>query len=501
MNANFTNHRNIRTKLIPIKLAALFGIQPSNGAVRAIATPRPFFLCSLISALMSACVFFGPGQSVAYAQKTSDKEAFETTVAYVVQFYPLWFTYNQAAVFNRLVGPERVTPLYQSVVAINVDTIYASAYLNLTGEPLILTIPPATNTYSILALDPYGDVFDSGIPPQTPGIYALIGTNGFNGTLPARSTPITNHLSFSTLIFRADKFSASGVDQTDGANEFRASLMLQTLSAYATNTTGGATDVLPEHVFAVPFKTIADNLIANDPIEFLRMLQQAVAASNTPPMSAEQQALSTKFDLLFGNGHFGPRSNAKRSQFAAGARAAHELILERYLTQTGPNGWIHFTNIGHWGDAVDERSGITEFIQYANDISAAAYYHTFEDGKGSPLNGSNPHGYVLTFPAGGQPEAKRFWSLTAYTPDAIELVPNSADKYVVARYTPGLQTNADGSLSVYMTRDARELPAGVSTNNWLPVPHGPFNIMLRVYGPEGSVTNNTYIPPAINRRH
>jgi hypothetical protein len=371
-------------------------------------------------------------------------------------------------------------------VAINVDTIYASSYLDLTAQPVILTIPPATNTYSILALDPYGNVFDSGIPPQTTGTYALIGPGGFNGTLPAGITSVTNPLNFSSLLFRADKFSASGVDQTDGATQFRASLKLQTLSDYLTDPSGGATAVLPELAFVIPYKTIADDLIANDPIIFLKQLQTAVAASNTPPLSVKQQALSTLFDLLFGNGDFGPRSGSKRAQFAAGAQAAHELILEKYLTHTGPNSWIHFTNIGTWGDAAVERSGITEFIQYANDISAAAYYHTFTDG------------YVLTFAPGGQPETKRFWSLTAYTPEAIELVPNAAEKYVVASYTPGLQTNVDGSLSVYMAKDQ---PSGVPVANWLPIPQGPYNIMLRDYGPEGSVTNNTYIPPAINRRN
>ena len=76
-------------------------------------------------------------------------------------------------------------------------------------------------------------------------------------------------------------------------------------------------------------------------------------------------------------------------------------------------------------------------------------------------------------------------------------MPNAANKYDVASYTPGLQTNMDGSISVYMARD---LPAGVPMANWLPIPRGPFNIMLRVYGPEGSVLAATYIPPAINRR-
>jgi hypothetical protein len=193
--------------------------------------------------------------------------------------------------------------------------------------------------------------------------------------------------------------------------------------------------------------------------------------------------------------------NVNRSEFSDGAQAAHELILDRYLTHTDwastPTNWIHFTNIGDWGNQVVERSSITEFLQYANGINSAAYYHVFKDANGNPLDGSNPQGYVLTFPPGQQPEAMRFWSVTAYTPEAIELVPNPANKYAVASYTKGLQSNSEGSLSIYM---AQQLPAGVPMANWLPIPPGAFNIMLRVYGPEGSVKDNTYIPPGIQQR-
>ena len=67
---------------------------------------------------------------------------------------------------------------------------------------------------------------------------------------------------------------------------------------------------------------------------------------------------------------------------------------------------------------------------------------------------------------------------------------------MVASYTPELQSNADGSLSVYL---ATERPPGVPEANWLPVPFGPFNIMLRIYGvvPNSNIANNTYIPPGI----
>jgi hypothetical protein len=36
--------------------------------------------------------------------------------------------------------------------------------------------------------------------------------------------------------------------------------------------------------------------------------------------------------------------------------------------------------------------------------------------------------------------------------------------------------------------------------NWLPIPSGAFNIMLRVYGPQGTVEAGTYVPPGIQER-
>ncbi len=196
---------------------------------------------------------------------------------------------------------------------------------------------------------------------------------------------------------------------------------------------------------------------------------------------------------------FDPHSSVdktRKASFSAGAQAAHQAILNRYTTHTGPTGWITFTNIGSWDGDVIERSAITEFIQFGNGHDTAAYYQAFKDGRGIPLDGGDARGYVLTFGAGQLPPALRFWSVTAYTPQAIELVDNTINKYEVASYTSGLETNADGSLSIYM---ARSLPKGVPMANWLPIPDRAFNIMLRVYGTTGSVANNTYVPPAVTK--
>src|SRR5437867_7670515 len=114
------------------------------------------FLCAVFLALAVWSVS-GSQRSPDSSQKTSGagqqpsgcqlppNNAYDTTVQYVETFYPLWFTRFQAVDPNTLVGPERVSPLYHSVVMVNDDTIYCSAFFNLVDDlgfnqqPMILT--------------------------------------------------------------------------------------------------------------------------------------------------------------------------------------------------------------------------------------------------------------------------------------------------------------------------------------------------------------------------
>ncbi len=275
--------------------------------------------------------------------------------------------------FNKLAGPDRVTPTYRYVVLINDDTIYASAFLDLTDEPAILTIPPTTVNYSILALDPYGDIFNLNKTALQPspqgGLFALIGPGGFSARFPRRRP---GHVASQamTLIFRADRHPPDSTsDQTKLAKAFRSQLQLQGLSGYLSNPEGGATTIVPVFLLAFSFKQAADELIARDPILFLRTLQRAVASSRTPPLSPFEQSLSDRFDALFGNGA------APRAEFHAGAQLALTLIVDHYQAHTEPTNWVHFCNIGTWdgGTQIFDRSAITEFCQYCNGISTAAY--------------------------------------------------------------------------------------------------------------------------------
>ena len=449
-------------------------------------------LC-LVALLVSGTIFAGTSPSAAQPvegkQNAQPSDAYTTTVDYVTTFYPLWFTYYQSKVdsligtSNLMVGSDRVSPLYHFVVAINHDTLYSGVYLNLTAEPVVVTFPanPENVPFSLLVLDPYGTEIKTEIPPQAKGAYAFTGPN-FSGPLPEGVTRVRMPIDYPALYVRAVK-----LNQVQNAEKFRAALKTQTLSKYLIDPNGGATTILPEALFALPFKTTADQVIARQPIAFLKLLQKAVAAPNTPELSERDRGLSDRFNTLFGDGE------TQQSEFSAGAQKAHEEIVSNYLTHTGETNWIHFRNIGDWGDDVVDRSSITQYIQLANSIETAAYYHTFNDAQGQTLDGSNQRVYVLKFTKDQIPKALRFWSLTAYTPNAIELIANEADKYVVASHTPELQYGSDGSLTVYMSA---KQPAGVPTANWLPVRPGKFNIMLRVYGPAGDAS---YVPPAISR--
>ena len=422
-------------------------------------------------------------------------DPYQTAYNYLVTFYPRWFTWEQGSggPCNILVGPDRVSPIYQSVVAINVDTLYASTFIGVADEPVIITIPNSDDIYSVLHLDQYGALVPNGMSGiTTPGFYGIVGPN-WNGTLPQGIVRVDVPYNFTELLFRADKYSPQGQDMTQEAETFRRHVVAQGLSGFLQHPGVGATVIKPEREgFDFPFKTFADGLISLDPIVFLRQMQEAVASPTTQPLSQSEQMLSDTFDALFSD-------PSKHPQLAAGAQAGHQALVNNYLSHQiiATSTWINFIDMANWDlstfQGYLDRASITEYIQYGNNHEAAAYFHTFLDSNRQPLNGSL-HSYTLTFAKGQQPEAKRFWSLTAYTPQAIELVPNDADKYVVARYTPGLVTGPDGSVTILMSTT---LPQGFPEPNWLPVPYGNFNVMLRDYGPEGSVADGTYVPPPV----
>jgi hypothetical protein len=441
----------------------------------------------------------------------NNHETFDIAYEYTVRFYPRYFTWVQFNINsdnsqrqgsgqnyeNRLTGPLGMGPEYKVVVAINDDTIYAEAFLDVSNGPVILTIPEYPNSYSILQLDVYGNIFSTELssnPPSGGGIYGFVERGSF-ANLPQGVIRVEMPYSFTTIAIRIDKYSSSGEDLIEAANQFRASLSMQPLADYDPSGDSGRTLVLPLFFFSPSVKLMADEGLAKWPEAFLATLQVAMASPATQPITEDDRSLMQKFDTSFAvarsvAGH----DSGPLTAIVRGAQAAYAAIINRWQSHRGPTNWVHFDNVGHWGTSYLDRAALTEYIQVGNDRKAAYYANAFVDASGLPLDGGS-FAYTIQFAKDELPEYKRFWSMTAYTPETIELVPNALDKYVVASYTPGLVTAEDGSVTIYVQAEQPK----TNTANWLPVPKGHFSLLFRVYGPQGSALAGTYVPPKIHR--
>ena len=453
--------------------------------------------------LVAGLLTVGAPTASAAGQRTSAAQsadsAAQITRDYVIRYWSRWTTFYQQKAFeaangaSTLAGPAiPMGPQFRLINAINDDTIYASSLdLDLRQGPVILTIPATPTIYSILPLNVFQETFATSIPDQTPGTYALT-LPSWRGILPSGVTRVDVPYPVTQWFFRADKYSPTGQDMIAEADTFRLGLRMQTLANYLANPTAGAPTIAPLFpYFAFSFKLAQDTGALRTPRLFLRSMQRAVHDPTTTPMSASDLRLSRQFDQAFAAAQGNPLQMRRIERAVA---EAYHAIVERWMTHVGPTNWVHFDNFADWGTAYLDRAASVEYCQFCNNRAAAGYWSAFKDKSGRWLNGAR-HDYKLTFPANQIPDAKRFWSVTAYTPNTIELIRNPANKYLVARYTPGLVYNADGSVTIYMS--VRK-PANVPAANWLPTRRGQFNVYLRVYGPQGNTAPDTgYIPPSV----
>lgn len=436
---------------------------------------------------------YGPDKNNVLNVSIIQPSPYQTAYDYTVRFYPRLLSWLQGdidSVENKLGSPDTVTPEYKMVVAINDDTIYASTFIELSS-PQIVTIPAYSNHYSVLILDVFGSVLYSVSTPTTSGAsYALVGPD-FNGTLPAGVSRINLPYNSGVFIVRADRYS-NNVDVSVAAELFVRNLRMQSLAAYEQSpNSGGETAVKPVSFYAAPIKRTADQAVFASPVNFLSTIQTALSSSLTQPITTSDQLLISQF-----NTYFNGASASVLSNMTLGAQDAHNAIINNWRSHLDSHKWIHFNNMGNWGTNYLDRASANEYIQYGNNLAAAYYAHIFVDRSNILLDSGtldNPVAYRIRFDVAQIPPAQRFWSLTAYTPEDIQLVENSLNKYVVASYTPGLEVDIDGSITIYI----QNTQPTAHVANWLPVPPGQFNLMLRIYGPTGTALAGTYLPPEV----
>lgn len=178
---------------------------------------------------------------------------------------------------------------------------------------------------------------------------------------------------------------------------------------------------------------------------------------------------------------------------AGGVAGAPRLGLARIAARAAStagvtNGWALNLNLGAYGADYENRAYVAYAALGANLPQDAVYplSQGWYTGEGR---------YVLRFPKDGLPPVNAFWSLTLYDGEGY-LSANPLDRHSLGT-RDALQPGEDGSVTIYVQRES---PGKDKEANWLPVPAGTFNLMLRMYWPKTappSILDSTWAPPEI----
>jgi hypothetical protein len=373
--------------------------------------------------------------------------------------------------------PELTTPAARTGGP-NVDTIYGYTWLDLRAGPQILQVPEAHDRYySIQFLDMYADSFayvGRRATGTKAGAYAIVGP-GWTGKLPdgvkAIQSPTPDVMTFSRTYVRDE-------DDIAAARDIESHYAFSDLAHYPK-------PALPPILDRdVPLPPILDLVSAG--AGYFDELCQRLAQD--PPAGDDRAQLARFAKIGIAPGAKPSADPTLKAIFEAAVPVADKLVK---TAQYGVviNGWSsNFRMVAFINDPL-LRASANKFGPGAHVPEEALYFSLDKGPDGQVLNGA--HSYVLRFPKGELPPVDAFWSLTAYTP-VMSLIENPIQRYAIKGGMKDLAFGPDGSLEL---RIQHAQPAQ-GTANWLPVPEGPFRLVMRTYQPQAAVLNQTYkLPP------
>ena len=360
----------------------------------------------------------------------------------------------------------------------NVDTIYGYTWLDLRTGPQVLYVPDVTGRYySIQLIDMYGDCFayiGSRATGPKAGAYAIVGP-GWKGTLPkgvkAIPAPTADVMTFArTFVHNEDDMPA--VRDIQGRYGFG------DLADFSHATR------LPIAKAELPLPPILDLSPAG--AGYFDELCQRLAAD--PPQGDDRAYLKRFARIGIAPGAHPSTDPRLKSVFEAAVPVADKQVkTAQYGTLV--NGWyVNFSMVGFQKDPL-MRASTNKYGPGAHIPEEALYFSLDRGPDGQALSGAR--NYVLRFPKGELPPVDAFWSLTAYSP-TMSMIPNPLKRYAIKGGMTGLAYGPDGTLDIQIQHAA---PAQGEAN-WLPVPDGPFRLVLRTYQPKAAILDRSYkLPP------
>ncbi|MGW8248839.1 MAG: DUF1214 domain-containing protein [Acidiferrobacterales bacterium] len=164
-------------------------------------------------------------------------------------------------------------------------------------------------------------------------------------------------------------------------------------------------------------------------------------------------------------------------------RAAAESVFEEEMAKTSDP--VFAARIGT--NLFKPKGQMTEEVLLYQSLSgpigqpaSEAVYPSLTTTEGAPMNAMND--YVVRMTTDQMPPATAFWSLTLYDTANGFFIPNDRKKYSVGE-NGGMQLDDEGGIAVYVSE---EQPEGVPPDNWLPLVRGDYaiDLVMRVYAPD-----------------
>jgi hypothetical protein len=243
-------------------------------------------------------------------------------------------------------------------------------------------------------------------------------------------------------------------------------------------------------IFPAPATQGAGEIVWVNPVTFFDQLPGIL--DKVPPLPGEEATyvmIRSVLDAAAKDAQI--KQTLKETAVASDKELIAPLFQWRLNGPPAGNGWYSPIDNAAFGADYVIRTALAKSNMYENKFTETKYIFTDDDSDGKPLNGNSS--YSVTFPAGKLPPVSGFWSLTLYN-DHHFFNPNPLKRFSLGTKNKNLQTNSDGSLTLYA---GAKSPGKDNETNWLPAPNKPFSLYIRCYWPKQEVINATWTPPKV----
>ncbi len=383
---------------------------------------------------------------------------------------------------------------FKEIVRPNFDTLYSSAWLDLSREPMIISAPDTQGRYYLLPiLDLWTDVV--AVPgKRTTGTRAkhfAVVPQGWKGRLPKDVERIESPTTFAWVIGRT---------QTNGPKDYPAVHKVQDGYRVTPLSAWGKTLKPVKFVLdaTVDMKTPPSEQVASMSAAKFYSYAAEILKKNPPHVTDwSQVARLRRLGLEIGKSFDVARAPERvRAALDRSTKEAQTLIKEKIPTLARvANGWqMNTDTMGVYGNYYLKRAIVALVGLGANQPEDAIYPLNIGDSEGRPLEGNRE--YVLHFEKAELPPVSAFWSVTMYDADGFA-VPNKLNRFALGD-RDALKYNADGSLDLYIQAES---PGSEKEANWLPSSAtGRLGVTMRLYAPAAPALDGRWNPPAVRRR-